>query len=60
MKQAPARTWYNLGVAYQHAGRYADAVRAFEHAADMPDADDDMREVGKDLKFPRTPGATNR
>jgi hypothetical protein len=60
MKQAPARTWYNLGVAYQRVGRYAAAIKAFEHAADMPDADDDMREVGKDLKFPVPQGTTNR
>jgi membrane associated rhomboid family serine protease len=46
-RNAPARAWYNLGVAYGHAGRYPEAVAAFQHAAQMPDADEQMLRAGK-------------
>lgn len=47
---APARAWYNLGVAYQRAGRYEDAVAAFTHAAQMPDADSQMQQAAQGMK----------
>jgi len=59
MKHAPARAWYNLGVACQHAGKYPDAIRAFEHAGGMPDASADMREAAKDFSIFSTQSITN-
>jgi membrane associated rhomboid family serine protease len=50
MRRAPARAWYNLGIAYQRARRYDDALAAYEHAAQMPDADSDMQKVALELK----------
>jgi membrane associated rhomboid family serine protease len=47
---APARAWYNLGVAYQHAGRDDDAVAAYQHAAQMPDADPQIQQAAQPLK----------
>ena len=44
-KNVSARAWYNLGVAYNHAGRNEDAFAAYEHAVELPDADSQMREV---------------
>jgi len=44
-RRAPARAWYNLGVAYQRQGRYQPALAAFRHAAAMPDATSKMREI---------------
>jgi membrane associated rhomboid family serine protease len=46
-KNAAAHTWYNLGVAYSQAGRDRDAAAAFEHAAQMPDADDEMKAAAR-------------
>jgi membrane associated rhomboid family serine protease len=60
MRNAPARMWYNLGIAYRDAGRYPDAVAAFERAAKMPDADEDMRAFGKDLEKNAPAAVTNR
>lgn len=60
MKHAPARAWYNLGVAYSHAKRYDDAVMAYEHAAGMPDADSKMREIAQHLRDYSDPAITNR
>jgi tetratricopeptide (TPR) repeat protein len=50
MRHAPARAWYNLGIAYQYAKRYDDAASAYKHAADMPDSDDEMRKTAQDMK----------
>lgn len=50
MRDAPARTWFNLGVAYFRLQRFDDALAAYEHAAQMPDADADMRQAAKDMK----------
>jgi membrane associated rhomboid family serine protease len=58
MKNAPARAWYNLGVACQRAGRYADAAAAFEHAAEMPDADTQMQQAAQHLKDNPAPANT--
>jgi membrane associated rhomboid family serine protease len=60
MRNAPARMWFNLGIAYRDAGRYPDAVVAFERAAKMPDADEDMRAFGRDLEKTAPPAVTNR
>ncbi|HLX97009.1 MAG TPA: rhomboid family intramembrane serine protease [Verrucomicrobiae bacterium] len=50
MRRAPARTWYNLGTAYQALGKYDDALAAYEHAAQMPDADNDMQQAAQQMK----------
>jgi Tfp pilus assembly protein PilF len=50
MPHAPARAWFNLGIAYQRSGRPADALAAFEHAAQMPDADADMQKAAEGIK----------
>lgn len=50
MRNAPARAWYNLGVACQRTGRYEEADAAFEHAAQMPDADSDMQKAAQEIK----------
>lgn len=42
MKGAPASAWYNLGVACERLQDYDQALVAFEHAADMPDATPNM------------------
>jgi membrane associated rhomboid family serine protease len=47
LKHARAGAWYNLGVAYVRTGNYAAANRAFKHAAEMPDADQQIRAVGQ-------------
>jgi Flp pilus assembly protein TadD len=51
MRHAPARAWYNLGVACQRASKYEDAAAAYKHAADMPDAGKEMREAAKGLEL---------
>lgn len=51
MSHAPARAWYNLGVAYQRADRYGDAISAYEHAAQMPGGDNQMSKAADDLKL---------
>lgn len=60
MPHAPARAWYNLGVAYERVGRSEDAVKAFEHAAEMPDADADMQKVARDMTSLTPQVITNR
>ncbi len=50
MRNAPARAWYNLGVAYDRADRYRDALAAYEHAARMPDADSEIRQAAVDAR----------
>jgi membrane associated rhomboid family serine protease len=50
MRRAPARSWYNLGTAYQVLGRNDDALAAYEHAAQMPDADSDMQQAVQEMK----------
>jgi membrane associated rhomboid family serine protease len=60
MRHAPARVWYNLGVACQRLHHYDDAVRAFTHAAAMPDATLDMQRIGQDLETLPTLTITNR
>jgi cytochrome c-type biogenesis protein CcmH/NrfG len=49
-RHAPARAWYNLGIAYQRLYRYVDALAAYEHAAQMPDATPDMPETARTMK----------
>ena len=50
MRHAPARAWFNLGVAYQDSGRFEEALAAFQHAARMPDADAEMQKAAHDLQ----------
>jgi membrane associated rhomboid family serine protease len=50
MRRAPAYSWYNLGIAYQRLGRFDDALAAFEHAAEMPGADNDFRKAAAELR----------
>lgn len=50
LPRAPARAWFNLGVAYQRLNRNAEALAAFERAARLPDADADMREAAQQMK----------
>jgi len=58
-RNAPAHAWYNLGVAYQHAGRFEDAMTAFNHAAAMPDADEQILRAVQPLRRP-SPAGTNQ
>jgi len=50
MKHAPARAWYNLGIAYQEARQYDAALAAYEHAAAMPDGNSQMEQAVEDMK----------
>ena len=50
MRRAPARAWYNLGTVYRVLGRDDDALTAYEHAAQMPDADSDMQQAAQQMK----------
>jgi len=50
MRRAPARAWYNLGAVYQNLGRYDDAWAAYQHAAQMPDANSDMQQAAEEMK----------
>jgi cytochrome c-type biogenesis protein CcmH/NrfG len=50
MRQAPARAWYNLGIAYQRQHRFDDALAAYEQAVQLPDADSDMRKGAQEMK----------
>lgn len=59
-RNAPAHAWYNLGVAYQRAGRYEDAAAAFGHAAQMPDADSQIQHAAQDTKNPSIQVNTNQ
>jgi len=49
-KNAPARAWFNLGIAYQRLNRDDDSLRAFEQAAKMPDSNDEMKTSAHDVK----------
>ena len=51
MRGAPARAWYNLGIAYQRLGRDEDAVAAYEHAAAMPDATSEIQKAAEEMRF---------
>jgi membrane associated rhomboid family serine protease len=44
-RNAPAHTWYNLGVALEHAGRFQEGDIAIQHAAQMPDADQQIMDA---------------
>jgi membrane associated rhomboid family serine protease len=50
MPHASARAWYNLGIAHERSGRPAAALAAFEHAAQMPDADAQMQKVAQGIQ----------
>jgi membrane associated rhomboid family serine protease len=50
MKGAPARTWYNLGIAHQRLKENEQALAAYEQAAHMTDADDQIRKTAQDMK----------
>ncbi len=50
MKTAPVRAWYNLGIAYQHAKKYDEALTAYEHAAGMPGADAEIQKAAREMK----------
>jgi membrane associated rhomboid family serine protease len=56
---ASAHTWYNLGVACARAGDLDQALAAFRHAAQMPEADADMIHAAQLLEHP-TEVDTNR
>jgi membrane associated rhomboid family serine protease len=49
---ASAHTWYNLGVACARAGDLDQALAAFRHAAQMPDADAEMIHAVQVLEHP--------
>ena len=49
-RHAPARAWYNLGVVYSRQGRIWEAYTCFEHAAEMPDADSQIRDAADERK----------
>jgi len=59
-RNAPARAWYNLGVAYERAGRVDDAATAFGRAAQMPDADSQMQQTAQGAKALSIQVNTNR
>ena len=50
MRHAPARAWYNLGVAYSRLGRFDEALAAYEHAAQMPGADSKAQQALQEMK----------
>ncbi|HEV2694896.1 MAG TPA: rhomboid family intramembrane serine protease [Verrucomicrobiae bacterium] len=50
MRHAPARAWYNLGIAYEKAGKFAEASTAFTHASQMPDSDSEMDQAAQNVK----------
>lgn len=50
MRHAPSRAWYNLGVAYARVGRFDKALAAYEHAAQMPDADTKAEQAAQETK----------
>ena len=50
MRGAPARAWYNLGVAYERQQNYDEALTAFEQAAQMPDGDSEMQKAAENMK----------
>jgi len=50
MRQAPARAWYNLGVARQRLKQYDAALAAYTRAADMPEATSEMERAAQAMK----------
>ena len=46
-RDAPARAWYNLGVALEHQGKLTEAAVALQHAAQMPGADQQMLDAAR-------------
>jgi membrane associated rhomboid family serine protease len=50
MRGAPARAWYNLGIAYQRLGNYERALAAFEHAAEMPGATSNYQKIVEETR----------
>ena len=49
-RDAPARAWYNLGVAYNSLEEYNKTLSAWEHAAQMPDAESDYARFARELR----------
>src|SRR5438093_6196264 len=49
MRRAPARAWFNLGIAYHRLGNYEAALAAYQHAAAMPDSTKDMQQAAQNL-----------
>jgi len=60
MRGATAGTWYNLALAYRGAGKIQEAVDAFEHAGQMPDADTDIQKVARELEKVLPKSGTNQ
>jgi tetratricopeptide (TPR) repeat protein len=58
MRGAPARAWYNLGIAYQRLGNYDRALAAFEHAAEMPGATSNYQKTADETKIYLAPSKT--
>ena len=50
MNHAPARAWYNLGIAYQHVGQYEDALTAYNHADSMPDTTPEISAAAQNME----------
>ena len=50
MRGAPARAWYNLGIAYHRQNRYDHALVAYEQAAKMPDATSEFQQSAKEMR----------
>jgi membrane associated rhomboid family serine protease len=59
-KNAPAQVWYNLGVAYGRAEQFTNAVAAYEHAAELPDADTEMQQIAEHLRTGLSQSQTNQ
>jgi membrane associated rhomboid family serine protease len=49
-KNADAETWFNLGIAYHRLDRDADALRAYERAAQLPSATSEMRQLAQRMR----------
>ena len=49
MNHAPARAWYNLGIAYQRTRRNEEAIAAYNRAASLPDANPQLQQEAQEM-----------
>ena len=50
LRGAPSRAWYNLGIAYHRVNNYEAAAKAYDHAAQMPGASLEEKQIALNFR----------